>query len=348
MLAVVRRLSPTRLRAGALLSAASACALLTVALASGDPLPPLPGGQGGVAPTSTIPPPGVDYPDAAVLLDHARRGVVTLEQGGRAIGLGTVLGSDPRILTALSALGAADTCDVRYADGRTVRARIGHKDAAQDLALLIPLAGRYADGPSASEADPLGVELRTFVVGAQNRPATQAMKVKGRTEARAKDGTPVSAVLDLDAKTPLLPGAPLVDGSGNIVGVVVRECRVGDAGACAPISVAQPVAAIRGFLVRTPVNAVPPSPWLGIQGSPDSSTATPGVRVLATAPGGSASQPGGLKPNDLIVSVDGEAVTTPERLQELIAKHAVGDTVKLHVMAGAAGKDVSIVLRAAP
>lgn len=328
-----------------LVTALVATGTLAAAFASAQPLPPLPGAQ----PTSTIPPPGVDMPevDAAATIERSKRGVVTLEQAGRPVGLGTVLGADPRILTSLSALGTSDQCDVRYADGHVVHARIGHKDATLDLALLIPLAGRYADGLSASEADPATIEVRSFGVGAQNKPAVQASKVKGRIEARAKDNTSVPNVLDLDLKTPLLPGAPLVDPSGSVVGVTVRLCRVSDGGPCAQISVAQPIGAIRNFLVRTPVNAVPPSPWLGIQGAPDTTPNQHGVRVLAIAPG-SPAQSGGLKAQDLIFVVDGLPVETPERLQELIAKHAVGETVKLQVITAGKPHEVAIPLRAAP
>lgn len=320
---------------------------LAAAFASAQPhLPQIPGQP---TTTSTIPPPGVDIvePDAAATIEHAKRGVVTLEQGGRVVGFGTVLGADPRILTSLSALGVSDQCDVRYVDGHTVHARIGHKDAALDLALLIPLAGRYAEGLSASAADPASIELKSFGVGAQNKASVTGAKVKGRVEARAKDNSALPNLLDFDSKTSLLPGAPLIDPSGSVVGVTVRECRAGDAGACATISVAQPIAAIRNFLVRTPVNAVPPSPWLGIQGAPDLTPNQHGVRVLAVAPS-SPAQSGGLKPQDLIFIVDGQPVETPERLQELIAKHAVGDNVKLEVITVSKPREVTIALRAAP
>jgi S1-C subfamily serine protease len=236
---------------------------------------------------------------------------------------------------------------VRYADGHTVHARIGHKDAALDLALLIPLSGRYVDGLPASESDPAAVEVKSFGVGAQNKPSVAPAKVKGRVHARAKDNTELPNLLDFDAKTALLPGAPLIDPSGSVVGVTVRECRAGDAGPCAPITVAQPIAAIRNFLVRTPVNAVPPSPWLGIQGAPDTTPNQHGVRVLAIAPS-SPAQSGGLKPQDLIFIVDGQPVETPERLQELIAKHAVGENVKLQVITAGKAHEVTISLRAAP
>ena len=56
-----------------------------------------------------------------------------------------------------------------------------------------------------------------------------------------------------------------------------------------------------------------------------------------------------LKPTtDLIVAVDGHPIDTPEKLAELIGKHAPGDTVKLLVFAGEQFREVSVALRAAP
>jgi serine protease Do len=109
---------------------------------------------------------------------------------------------------------------------------------------------------------------------------------------------------------------------------------------------------LRQFLVRTPLNAVAPSPWLGIVGEPDSAGNTHGVRVMAIAPQSPADK-GGLKTStersrsDLIVAVDGQPVETPERLAELISKHSVGETVKLLVLSGDKFHDLNVTLRSA-
>jgi len=51
---------------------------------------------------------------------------------------------------------------------------------------------------------------------------------------------------------------------------------------------------------------------------------------------------------DLVVVADGQPIDTPERLAEIVSKHAVGDTVKLSVFAGGHYRDVSVTLQAAP
>jgi serine protease Do len=127
--------------------------------------------------------------------------------------------------------------------------------------------------------------------------------------------------------------------------VIVRACRVAmlDASkagapqiACAPTLIGAPVSALRNFLIHTPAAAVAPAPWLGIVGQPDASGSVHGVRVMAVAPQ-SPAEKGGLKAapdrerSDLIIAVNGAPVDSPEKLADAIAKHAIGDTVKLLV-----------------
>jgi len=290
---------------------------------------------------------GADGPAADAAPDP-RKGVVQLELNGRAVGLGAVLSGDGRIVTSLTALGTADTVDVRYADGHTVRGKIGHKDTTSDLALLVPQAGRYTEGFAASEQDPLNVELRVFASSAGNHTTIATTKAKGRIEARSKDGTLLTGLLDIDARA-LALGTPVIDPGSHAVGVVVRACQTAaDAGTCTPVNVVAPVAILRAFLVRTPANAVPPAPWLGINGVPETVNGTKGVRVIALAPR-SPAEKGGLKSQqDLVVAADGQPVESPERLADVISRHAVGETVKLNVFAQGKYREVTIVLSGSP
>ena len=331
-------------------------------LARGGPLAPLPG---------TSPP---DAPRAATPLTAAERhskGVVTVERDGRVLAVGAVLApdGDGRILTALSSLAPSETADVRYADGSVVHARIGHRDRAWDLALLVPLTGRWTDGLIASNASPEGVPLQAPVAVHPGRPVVVAAHVRGLISARAKDGNgALSDALDveLQGSNPTV-GAPITDMSGGVVGVFVRACQatlpvVGAEGVvltppvappCRPLVVGAPVSAIKDFLRRTPPNAVTPSPFLGINGVPDAESNTHGVRVMAVVPE-SPAQKAGLKASedraqaDLIVAVDGQPVDSPERLGEIISRHAVGEHVKLLLLSAGKFHEVQVLLRAAP
>jgi serine protease Do len=277
--------------------------------------------------------------------DRIQKSLVTVEVGGHATGIGVVLEGDGRMLTSLTAVGPSDLADVRYADGHVVHTRAGHKDTILDLALLVPLSGRYTTGLLASDQDPMTVELRTVTL-ATGRPGLVPVKLKGRVDAHAKDGTSLSGAWELDRAVP--SGAPLLDPDGRSLGVGGHACRNNDGGPCADVTVVIPILSIRMFLARTPSNAVPPSPYLGINGTPDSVNGIRGVRVQAIAPRSPADRGGLHTPNDMIVVADGQPLDTPERLAEIVSKHAVGDTLKLSVFAQGRYREVDITLQAPP
>jgi len=65
-----------------------------------------------------------------------------------------------------------------------------------------------------------------------------------------------------------------------------------------------------------------------------------GAFVVAVAPDAPAD--GKLEPTEVIVAVDGSPVKTPEDLRRLIAKHEIGETVRLRVRAGGAARTVEL------
>jgi serine protease Do len=333
--------------------------------ASAAPLPALPGTPPASAPAAGPPPAAAGSGEVSgFTAEQVRRGVVQVEQGGRPLGVGTVLLKDGRVLTALSALAGVEQPDIRYADGTVVKTKIGHKDKAWDLALLIPLTGKWVDGLVPTDSDPMGAELRSFLPKA-GKLTPAPIAVKGRIEPKSKEGDVLRSALDVDLKgSASTPGAPLLDGNGRVVGILVRACK--DAGAAAPsaapagngaaappcsmITVGAPVYALRGFLVKTPANAVQPAAWLGLGGAPSAEGNVKGVKVMGVAPG-SPAEKAGLKAGDApdtIVAVDGVPVETPEQLAEVIAKRAIGQQVKLLVFAAGKFREAQVTLRSAP
>jgi serine protease Do len=309
-------------------------------------------------------------PTPQQLYEHVRRGVAVIERGGVPVAIGTVLGTDGRILTALSGLGGGDSADVRYADGTTVHAKLGHSDRATDLALLVPQAAKWTDGLRASEADPTGAELRAMLPARGGHLGPAEAGVKGHVDAHARGGEPLLQMLDVDLKGPPIAGTPLLDSTGSVVAVLVRACKgappeapadtnpwaawmqqpqpVKAAVACAPVILGAPVATIRSFLASTPASASVPAPFLGIRGEADSSGATHGVRVVAVAPQSPAEKAGLKADGDLIVAVDGQPIDTSEKLAQAISKHAPGETVKLLVFGQDKFREVAVALSKAP
>lgn len=308
---------------------------------------------------------GAATSDGGIPSESFRKGVVSIEREGGVWGVGTVLAGDGRVLTSLTALRGADAFDLRYADGSTAKARIGHQDARWDLALLVPAdslpppaasassvpqPARARDGLRAGEGEPASVQI---VVPARAGKAP-SVKMKGKGLFRSKTGDELVDAWDLEFKgMSVAAGAPLVDPSGQVFGVLVHACRPGPAH-CAPTWIGAPVTEIRRFLSRTPTATERPAPWLGIIARADRSGTTAGVRIVRIAPK-SPAEKSGLKTDpdpknaDLITAADALPVETPEQLGEILGRHAPGDAIKLLVF-GPNGRlrEVQAVLASAP
>ncbi len=289
-------------------------------------------------------------------LERARQGVVLLERKGKALGLGSVLQGDGRILTALSPLGHGNDVDARFADGSVMRVQVGHSDRAWDLALLVPQNGRWTRGLRASRrsAQAAGASLSSFSVVSKKQLAPSRTIVKGRRTLIGGDSELLRDGLELASRMRSTDiGSPVVDGNGDVVAVVARACEPVAKAPCSMVPFGVPVSAVKAFLRTVPANAVPPAPWLGIQGAEADTGAVRGVRVLSVHPRSPAAA-AGLRGHsdpakaDLVVAVDGSPVTSPEELAAAINRRAVGDTVQVLLFGEGRFRQVTLELRAAP
>ena len=289
-------------------------------------------------------------------IDRARAGIVLLERAGKVLGLGSVLSGDGRILTALSTLGHGNNIDARFADGSVSQVKMGHADRAWDLALLIPQNARWRKGLKASRLSPTkaGSQLRTFSTMGAKDVAPARTIVKGKTTLLGGDSELLQDALDLASRFKSNDiGSPILDNNGDVVGMVARACAPGQNQDCTQVPYGVPVSAVKAFLRTVPANAVPPAPWLGIQGVADDAGPVRGVRVIKLhpkSPAAAAGLRGGADKSaaDMVVAVDGTPVMTPEALSETINQRAVGDSVQLLLFGGGKFRQVSLGLRAAP
>jgi serine protease Do len=296
------------------------------------------------------------HDDGETPLDRARQGVAVLERSGKVIGMGTVLAGDGRILTALSPLGHGNNLDARFADGSVTRVKVGHTDRAWDLALLVPQNGRWKKGLKASRANPekAGSKVSAFsVVGAKDLAPARTI-LKGERTLIGGDDELLKDALEVVSRfksTDL--GSPVVDEKGDVIAMIAKACAPVPDAPCSQVPYGVPVSAIKAFLRTVPTSAVPPAPWLGIQGAPQESGSVKGVRVLSVhpkSPAAAAGLHGGKDAEraDTVVAVDSSPVKTPEELADAINKHAVGDSVELLLFGAGKFRQVTLTLRPAP
>lgn len=293
-------------------------------------------------------------PQGPTVEEKAMRGVVVVERAGQVIGLGTALSGDGRILTALSPLGSGNDIDVRFADGKVVRAKLGHHDRMWDLALLVPQTGKWTEGLTASTRDPVRPDavIRSYTAS-RGKVAPGAMVIRGRRTLLGADDVELPNALELGSRvSPLDLGSPIIDEDGRVVSLLVRGCSPNEGRPCTPVAFGVPINAIRSFLKTVPPTAVAPSAWLGIEGIADVATVVKGVRVQAVqanSPAAEAKLVGGdATASDMIVAVAGVPVTTPESLGEAIRARAVGEKVSLLLFGQGKYREVTVVLRQTP
>lgn len=305
--------------------------------------PAPPGAPASTAARPPTPPPSPDRGSADPSQDPVYAGTATLLRNGQPVALGVVLASDGRVVTSRAVLaGGRKNLTLRFVDGSTVAATVGHEDAAKDLALLVPARLVWTRGLVPASAIPAEGSPLSMVELKQNRLDRRATRAKGSLAAPAAD---------LEVTPPFLPGAPVVDGSGRAVGVVVQSCEGGTAAApCKPRPRLATVAALRDFLRGLPATAALPAAYLGVRGERAIGNFARGVRVVEVSPGSPAAlakvQPGA--DGDLVLAVGGQPVTTPDELTRALGRHAPGDKVALTLFTRGTYRQIEVVLGRAP
>jgi serine protease Do len=178
--------------------------------------------------------------------------------------------------------------------------------------------------------------------------------VKGQGTLLGGDSELLQDAIELASRfKPTELGTPILDDKGQVVAVVAKACAPGAGENCTQVPYGVPVSAVRAFLRTAPAGAVPPAPWLGIQGVTEDSSGVRGVRIVSIHPQSPAAA-AGLRSGDaagkadVVVAVDGLPVQTPEMLAANMNQHGVGDSVELLVFGNGRFRQVNLVLRAAP
>ncbi|WP_287426227.1 S1C family serine protease [Thermomicrobium sp.] len=254
-------------------------------------------------------------------------------------GSGFLITPDGYVLTNSHVVHRARQIAVSLADGREFAAQLVGEDPATDLAVVRVQANGL---PIAEFGDSDRLQVGQLVIAIGNPLGLQASVVTGVVSAlgrslRGPDGRLIENVIQTDA--PLNPGnsgGPLVDTRGKVVGVNTAIIAGAQGlGFAIPASTAQWVV---GQLVR---EGRVQRAWLGIIGELKSvpgrfvpehgGTRAAGIAVREVIVGSPAER-AGLRPGDVIVSLDGAPVRSPTDLQRLLGRAPVGSTIVLGVV----------------
>ena len=266
----------------------------------------------------------------------------------RSSGSGFIIRQDGYLVTNAHVVGDAERIQVRLTDGRRLDAKLIGLDERVDLALL------KIDATGLPVA-PLGDSNRTRVgefVLALGHPfgleQTVSFGIVSRKGSPIQVAAPGFEFIQTDAAVnPGNSGGPLVNMAGEVVGVNSMAAVNGSIGFAIPVNL------VKALLPQLAEKGKVEWGWLGVTIAeiPDEDVAKfglkepKGVLIRQVAAGQPADQ-GGIKANDVVVSVDGASVEGPRDLQRIISSTPVGKVVKISLMREGKETEVAVTVGA--
>ena len=276
-------------------------------------------------------------------------GLVRAMVNGRT-GIGTAfsIDRDGLLLTAGHVARRADELVVEFPGDRALPARLVGYDARRDLALLRVTAPALLPAIEVVNGGLRAGEPIVVIGTPRGRPGV--MTTGEIVAPRASlPGLARETLIRINA--PVAPGnsgGPVLNGRGQAVGLVIARGNDGSALAVSASTILASLQALRdGARVERP--------WIGIAGR----SLTPEVireRRVTVDQGGlvedivpdSPAAAADLRPEDVIVAVDGRAVASWEDLLGVVAEREPGQRVRLMVVRGSARLDVQVTLGVRP
>jgi len=255
------------------------------------------------------------------------------------VGSAVVFTNDGFLLTNAHVVGTAEAGQAAFADGTTIPFRVVGSDPLSDLAVV------RADGATPAparlgEASHLRVGQMVVAIGnplgLSGTITAGVVSALGRSlPTRAGENMRiVDDVIQTDAAlNPGNSGGALVVASGEVVGINTAVAGVG-------VGLAIPINGITRQIVATLMAEGRVSrAYLGVAGTPAPLPPSmaprlnqkSGMRIEQVVSGGPAAK-AGLRPGDLLVSANGEAVTSAQSLQRLMLGDAIGQPLALTVL----------------
>ena len=274
----------------------------------------------------------------------------------RSLGSGVLVDPSGIIVTNNHVIARADEVRVALADRREFNCTVILKDERTDLAVL-QIENGGGDFPFVEFADSDGLEVGDLVLAIGDPFGVGQTVTSGIVSALARTKVGISDYqffIQTDAAiNPGNSGGALIDMSGRLVGInTAIFSRTGDSsgiGFAIPSNMVQVIvrSARDGGHVRLPwtgvrLQAVTPdlAEGLGIE--------TPRGALVAGVAKGAPGAVAGLKPGDLIVSVDGIAIDDPSGFNYRVATKEIGQTVALGVVRNGKEYAAKLALEAAP
>jgi len=262
-------------------------------------------------------------------------------QSGAASGTGVVLTRDGYIVTNAHVVEDARHIQVLFSDDRTLSATLVGADAVSDLAVIRVSAtdlqnAEFGDSATlrvgdtvAAIGDPLGVELRGTmtdgIVSAINRDVTV-------------DGRVMTLIQTNAALNSGNSGGPLLNCYGQVIGInTMKISAFVDSAGVEGLGFAIPSTTVKEIVEQLIAQGyVSGRPSLGLTGQAVTALEQrfyrlPAGFLITDVEDGSSAAAVGIKPGDILLSINGQSVTDEDSVNAVLYTLEAGDTVQVKI-----------------
>ncbi|GAB2180386.1 Do family serine endopeptidase [Denitratisoma sp. agr-D3] len=282
-----------------------------------------------------------------------RGGEETQRRAG--LGSGVIVNAEGYILTNNHVVEGADAIEVALNDGRKLKAKVVGTDPESDLAVVRIAAPEKLPVITFANSDALRVGDVVLAIG--NPFGVGQTVTSGIVSALGRSHLGINTFenfIQTDAAiNPGNSGGALVDSNGNLVGI--NTAIYSQSGGSMGIGFAIPASLARSVLDQIIKNGAVTRGWVGVEIQEITPELAESFRLpntngalIAGIMRGSPADKAGIKPGDVLLSINGKPVRDAQSLLELIAGLEPGQTGTFHLRRENREADVSVTVGKRP
>lgn len=276
-------------------------------------------------------------------------------QQAAGLGSGVIVSADGYILTNNHVIDAADEIEVALNDGRKFSARVVGRDPETDLAMLQIQAPERL--PVMTFANPDSLKVGDVVLAIGNPFGVGQTVTMGIVSALGRSHLGINTFekyIQTDAAiNPGNSGGALVDASGNLVGI--NSAIFSRSGGSMGIGFAIPVSLARNVMEQIIRTGEVTRGWIGVEIQEVTAELAQsfnipearGTLIAGVLRGGPADR-AGIKPGDVLLSIDGQRLDNPQQMLEHVAAMSPGGKANFQVLRGTKPLELAVEIGRRP